>query len=82
MPEHFWEYVILTSSKAGDDIQIIQKDGRLGLIPNRKLVAALNDFGREGWELVEFSPDPDPHVSRIQYIMKRQIAANGQESLA
>jgi hypothetical protein len=66
-----WEYIFIRQLNSGE-ISVLQPDGSVGgVVPNQHILATLNDFGREGWDVVQGGPNPDS--SGINYLLKRRV---------
>lgn len=58
-----WEYTAILQLNSGQ-IQVLQPDGSVGVVPNQHIVGALNDFGKQGWEVIQGHPILIPVASR------------------
>ena len=43
----------------------------VGMVPKEHITATLNRFGKEGWEVIQGSPNPDS--SGVTYLLKRRV---------
>ena len=63
-----WEYVRIKKSSSGA-LTVLKPDGGSGILPDESIMAALERFGKDGWELVQENTAPDS--TETTYTMKR-----------
>jgi prepilin-type processing-associated H-X9-DG protein len=66
-----WEYTMIRQTNSGQ-INVLKADGSVGgVVPNQHILATLNQFGKEGWEVIQGGPNPD--ASGVTYLLKRRV---------
>ena len=73
MPQK-WEYARITKPTGGP-ASVSKPDCLSGLVPDEEIMATLNRFGHDGWELVQEATAPDG--SSVTYTMKRPVTDAG-----
>jgi hypothetical protein len=71
-----WEYLTVSADLTPD---VFDKDGRRGVLAPEQLNAMLNQYGLQGWELVQWE-NTEAKGSSIQalFIFKRIVASSGK----
>ena len=55
-----------------ESIDVLSADGSpIGVVPNQHILATLNQFGKEGWGVIQGGPNPDS--SGVTYLLKRRV---------
>ena len=68
-----WEYLLITTTTDVGSATVLRPDGGIGTLPPQHIVITLNQFGHEGWELLQRNV---AQSGLITYIMKRRKTAD------